>query len=316
MTKKIVVVPYNPDWPKMYEAEAKILRASLGDNVVNVYHVGSTSVPELAAKPKLDIIAEVHDASLVIPPLDKAGYAYRGEYNIPFHRGFAKRHGQIPINLHLFEKGNPEIKLNLIFRDYLRSHPETRDEYGELKLRLVSQKELHKRVQGRFSGYSLAKDEFIKGVLAKADFKESCIRFCTHYDEWDAARDFRQKYFFDKANIKDPYTWTFNHDEHVHLVLHKGTDIIGYAHIQLWPDDRAAMRIIVVDEKFRGQGFGRTLLRQCERWLKSQGRKLLQVESNQDAYEFYRSQNYMEMPFNNPDGEPTHPNDIAMGKVL
>lgn len=314
--KKIIVVPYNPDWPKMYEAEAAVLRAALGDNLVNIYHVGSTSVPGLAAKPKLDIIAEVNDASLVIPPLEKADYEYRGEFNIPFHMGFAKRHGEIPINLHLFEKNNPEIRLNLAFRDYVRSHPEALDEYGNLKLHLASQRELHKRVQGRFSGYNLAKDEFIKSILSKAGFQECCIRFCTHYDEWKAARHFRQKYFFDKANIKDPYTWTFNHDEHVHMVLHRGTDIVGYANIQLWPEDRAAMRIIVVDETFRGQGFGRTLLNQCEKWLKLQGFKVLQVESSQDAYEFYQLQNYTEMPFNNPDGEPTHPNDIAMGKVL
>lgn len=316
MTKKIIVVPYNPDWPKIYEAEAAVLRATLGANLVNAYHVGSTSVPELAAKPKLDIIAEVHDASLVIPPLEKVTYEYRGEFNIPFHRGFAKRHGEIPINLHLFEKGNPEIQLNLTFREYLRSHPEARDEYGKLKQRLASQTELHKRVQGRFSGYALGKDKFIKDILSKAGFQECCIRFCTHYDEWDAARNFRQKYFFDKANIQDPYTWTFNHDEHVHLVMYKGTAIVGYAHIQLWPDDRAATRIIVVDEKFRAQGLGRTLLHQCEKWLKLQGFKLLQVESNQDAYAFYTSQRYTEMPFNNPDGEPTHPSDTTMGKVL
>lgn len=316
MTKRITVVPYDPKWPEMFDTEAQVIKAALGNNLVAIHHVGSTSVPGLAAKPKIDIIVVIEDQTQVIEPLEKAGYEYRGEFNIPFQQGFSKREGDFPVNLHVFEKNNPEIHLNLMFRDYLRSHPEERDQYAKLKLELVSQEELHKRVQGRFSGYNLGKDKLIKAILTKAGFQGTCIRFCVHYDEWETARHFRQKYFFDKLTIEDPYTWTFNHEGHVHLILYKGTEIVGYAHIQLWPEQRAALRIIVTDETHRNQGFGGHFLMLCEKWLKQQGILKLQVESSPEAYSFYQKHNYVEMPFNNPDGELTHPKDIAMGKVL
>ena len=61
MSEKIEVVPYNPDWPKQFEIEAEKIRGALEDNLIEVHHVGSTSIPGLAAKPRIDIIAEIKD---------------------------------------------------------------------------------------------------------------------------------------------------------------------------------------------------------------------------------------------------------------
>ncbi len=316
MRKKIIITPYNPLWPEMFQREASAVRDALGQNLVAVHHVGSTSVPGLAAKAKIDIIAEVKDRTQVITTLEAIEYEYRGEFNIPFHMGFAKRDEGLPINLHLFEEGNPEIELNLMFRNYLRSHPEDRDQYGNLKIDLAQQEELHHRVQGRFSGYNLGKDKFIKSTLKKAGFQGILFQFCTHHNEWKAARHFRQAYFFDKVPIQDPYTWTFKHDEHIHFILYKGTDIAGYAHIQLWPNHRAALRIIVIDEPYRNQGLGEQFLEFCEKWLKENDIKKLHTESSPHACAFYMRHHYSEMPFDDPAGEPTHPQDIALGKVL
>src|SRR5262245_13744640 len=83
---------------------------------------------------------------------------------------------------------------------------------------------------------------------------------CTHDTEWDAAKRLRQKYFFDPLSISDPYTWTFDHKEHAHLILYQGTQIIGYAHIQFWEDQRAALRIIVIDAPYRQHGLGSQFL--------------------------------------------------------
>lgn len=157
------------------------------------------------------------------------------------------------------------------------------------------------------------KDSF---TLNQAGFDGLCMRFCTHHDEWKAARHFRNKYFFDKVPMEDPYTWTFDHKDHVHFVLYQGTEIVGYAHLQLWPEQRSALRIIVIDELYRNQGLGGHFLTLCERWLKEKEYKTFHTQSSPDAYNFYRKQGYTEMPFNDPDGYESDPQDIDMGKVL
>jgi pimeloyl-ACP methyl ester carboxylesterase len=135
-------------------------------------------------------------------------------------------------------------------------------------------------------------------------------------EEKRAAVLLRQKYFFDRVQIHDPYLWTFDHKDHLHFILYEGSELVGYAHIQLWPEARAAIRIIVIEEKHRGRGLGRDLLEHCERRLKARGIRLLQAESRPDSYDFYKNLRYDDMPFNDPDGEPTHPDDRAMGKFL
>jgi GNAT superfamily N-acetyltransferase len=81
-------------------------------------------------------------------------------------------------------------------------------------------------------------------------------------------------------------------------------------------DHRAALRIIVIDDPFRNLGFGSQFLKLCERWLQHQYFKVLQTEASPAAQQFYAANGYLEMPFNNPDGEPTHPDDRGMGKYL
>lgn len=137
-----------------------------------------------------------------------------------------------------------------------------------------------------------------------------------HNAEWDAAKRLRNKYFFDPLAIADPYTWTFDHPDHTHLVLYQGAEIVGYAHIQFWPDQRAALRIIVIDEAYRQHGLGGKFLLHCEQWLKKQGVKSLHDEARPSAVSFYRKNGYVEMPFEDPSGEPPSPTDTAIGKIL
>ncbi|MBA3239055.1 MAG: GNAT family N-acetyltransferase [Parachlamydiaceae bacterium] len=139
---------------------------------------------------------------------------------------------------------------------------------------------------------------------------------CTHYSEWEMAKKLRNTYFFDPLGLEDPYTWTFNHNDHVHLCLYHGVEMIGYAHIQLWPDHRAALRIFVINESHRKKGFGSQFLHLCERWLKTQGVQCLHDEARIDAVKFYRQNGYVEMPFQDPSGEPPSLEDVAMGKKL
>lgn len=152
--------------------------------------------------------------------------------------------------------------------------------------------------------------------IEKVDFNRLKFLKCSDHTEWDAAKHFRQKYFFDNVPISDPYTWTFNHKDHEHFVLYQGTEIIGYAHIQLWPENRAALRIIVIDETKRHLGFGGEFLRLLEKWLKSRDYKIIQTESSPAALQFYKKHGYTNMPFNDPDEHESHPQDIPLGKIL
>lgn len=314
--REIEVAPYNPLWPEQFEQESSQIKKILGNGCMAVYHVGSTSVPGLAAKPKIDILVVVKNhPSETITKLETIGFVYRGEYNIPMHYGFSKR-GGVNVNLHVYQEGHPEIELNLTFRDYLRSHPDLRDEYAAIKSRLLQDKSSFEKNNSMFNGYNLGKDAFIRKVLKLAGFQRLRFVRCTHYAEWDFAKKMRQKYFFDKVPISDPYVWTFNHPDHVHFILLRGMDMIGYAHIQLWPKSRAAIRIIVVEEVDRNQGFGKQFLTWIETWLKWQGYSSIHTESSPDAIRFYEQMGYVGMPFDDPDGYEGDARDTPMGKLL
>lgn len=310
--KQLNVVPYKTIWPNLFESEAAQIRLALKQNVIAIHHIGSTAVPGLLSKDKIDIIAVVKDQRQTIIPLEAAGYIYKGEWNIPFKYGFVKR-GEVDVNLHVYEEGHPEIELNLLFTDYLRKNSAARDEYANLKRHLLKDPDSFERQNGPFSGYTLGKSTFINSILKKIAFNRVRFLRCSHHEEWRVAQLFRQKYFFDEVSILDPYTWTFNHE---HFILYQGVEIIGYAHIQRWPQNRAAMRIIVIDEAYRNQGFGSQFLDFCERWLQTQGYKSLHVESNLQALAFYQKNHYIPMPFCDPDDYESDPQDIPLGKIL
>lgn len=314
--KNIEVVPYDSNWPYIFEAEAVLISQALGDNCLAIHHIGSTSVPGLMAKPKIDIIAVVKSGNASIGPLEKAGFSYKDEWNIPCQFGFTKR-GEHKINLHVFEENHPEIDLNLMFRDYLRSHPQVRDDYARLKQDLLQDESSFMREENsRFPNYTLRKGDFIRSVLKEAGFNRMRILKCNDDMEWAAAKHFRDQYFFGPHGIEDPYTWTFNHPEHAHLAFYQGTEVIGYAHIQFWPDSRTAIRIIVVDENKRSQNAGSQFLALIEKWLKSLSIKGIHAESRATSLGFYRRNGYIDMPFDDPEYHEHDPNDIPVGKIL
>lgn len=315
MTNKrlIEVVPYNPEWPALFEKEAFLIKQVLGNNCIKIHHIGSTSVPGLAAKPVIDMIPVVRDIAQVDaanPSMLELGFEAKGEYGIPFRRYFQKGANNRTHQAHIFEAGNPEIERHLKFRDWMKGHPEDRENYAQLKQKLAS---LHPH---DINSYCQGKDAFIAEIDKKAGFTGIRMVQALTTREWEAARHFRQFYFFDKAGLSDPYTWTFEDPKHIHFILYQSSEIIGYAHIQLWPNQRAAMRIIVIDEVKRSYQFGRQFLSLCEKWLKSQGYKSLHIESSPSALKFYRMNGYIDMPFDDPDGYESDPQDTAVGKKL
>jgi GrpB-like predicted nucleotidyltransferase (UPF0157 family) len=133
---------YDPQWPVLYEREAARIRSLLGDRVLLLEHVGSTSVPGLAAKPIIDIllvVADPADEASYVTPLEQAGYRLvirePGWYQ---HR--ALKGPDTDINLHVHPPGSPEIGRHLRFRDRLRSDPADRELYDQVKRRLAGQR--------------------------------------------------------------------------------------------------------------------------------------------------------------------------------
>ena len=313
--KEIVVTPYNPEWPRIFETQALKIKEALGANCLEIHHIGSTSVPGLSAKPVIDMIAVIKKPEEAIAPLEKLGFKYKGEYNIPMRLYFNRSEG-VDTNLHVYQEGHPEIELNLLFRDYLRAHAEAREEYAALKESLLKESSSYEKNNSIFTGYNLGKDAFIRKILKAAKYDRVRIMKCAHYAEWDFAKKMRNKYFFDPLSMEDPYTWTFNSKEHAHFILYQGVEMIGYAHIQFWPDERAALKIFVIDEPYRHRGFGSHFLALCEQWLKKQGIRSLHDKARPDTVPFYRRNGYSEIPFEDPSGDPPSPKDVAMGKTL
>jgi GrpB-like predicted nucleotidyltransferase (UPF0157 family) len=168
MATPVVMVNYDPRWPEMYERARQGIVTAGGDEVVAVEHVGSTAVPGLSAKPIIDIMAGVRrlaDVERFRPALETAGYVYRPEMEqfIPDRRFFTKSAGGVSVqHLHVAEYGGEFWLRHLLFRDYLRAHPQIRDAYDRLKRQLAA------RFRDDRAAYTDAKTEFIQGVVALA----------------------------------------------------------------------------------------------------------------------------------------------------
>lgn len=137
----IELVDYDPDWPNQYERYRQSIVEALGDRIVLLEHVGSTSVPGLAAKPRIDILLIVEnsaDEAAYVPRLEAAGFELHiRETNWHEHRclkGFDP-----DANLHVFSPGCVEIDRMIGFRDWLRAHDDDRQLYESTKRQLASQ---------------------------------------------------------------------------------------------------------------------------------------------------------------------------------
>ncbi len=114
--QRIEIVPYDPHWPTIFEAEAAAIQKALGDNCIAIHHIGSTSVPGLAAKPIIDMIPVVHNIMRVDaanPKMNILGYESKGEYGMIFRRYFKKESA----NIHIYEQNSGEIDRCIQFRE-------------------------------------------------------------------------------------------------------------------------------------------------------------------------------------------------------
>ncbi len=160
----ILIVDYDPEWLRLFECEVERIKGALGNRVVLIEHVGSTSVPGLAAKPRIDILLVVPDSSdesSYVPALEAVDYVLRiREPDWYEHRVF--KGPDTDVNLHVFSPGCPEIERMLLFRNWLRSNPSDRQLYERTKRELA----------GKFwkytQNYADAKTEVVEEILRRA----------------------------------------------------------------------------------------------------------------------------------------------------
>jgi GrpB-like predicted nucleotidyltransferase (UPF0157 family) len=195
---------------KIFKKEDSNIRSLLGKNFVNIHHIGSTAIPNLIAKPQIDIVLEVCDLDKSLILLERE-YVYRGELNIPFRHFFGKNEGEMKINLHVCEKGNPEIKGFLMFRDYMIAHKDAISAYADLKKKISLMREASTKRSYGLPTYTLMKNDFIRKILREAGFKEPCIRYPIHYNEVE---------------------YIGQMDSHLrYVVFYEGPDVIGFSSI-------------------------------------------------------------------------------------
>jgi len=160
----IRIVDYEPDWHSKFERHARIITGAIGGSILRIEHIGSTSVPGLAAKPIIDILVVLPDSaneSAYLPQLEAAGYVLRvREPDWNEHRMF--RTLDRDVHIHIYSTGCPEIQRNLTFRDRLRRSAEDRKRYEQMK------RELAAKSWPDMNAYALAKTAIIGSIIAAA----------------------------------------------------------------------------------------------------------------------------------------------------
>lgn len=158
----IKVVDYNLNWSSDYQKEEHSIKTILQEELVKSFHIGSTSVPGLKAKPIIDILLvvnDIHKLDSFSKQFQDIGYEVMGEFGIAGRRYFRKGGNHRTHQIHAFQYNKiEEIERHLAFRDYLRVHPEVCRQYGELKSQLA---EVY---PNDIEGYGDGKDDFVKSV--------------------------------------------------------------------------------------------------------------------------------------------------------
>lgn len=171
MPGPVIVVDYDPQWPFLYEEERKNILAAIGHKALAIEHIGSTAVPGLGAKPIIDIMVCVNNASDTeecIPLLRQIGYTDVSSFppqegNPDWYYCLGKGIHSVGYHLHLMRYGSNFAKKHLIFRDFLRAHPDVAQQYYGMK-KIMAAKHRFNRV-----AYTESKTAFIESVIARAN---------------------------------------------------------------------------------------------------------------------------------------------------
>ncbi|MGD7044748.1 GrpB family protein [Jeotgalibacillus proteolyticus] len=170
----ITIKKYNPEWKNVFRELKKVLEHSLGDYILRVEHVGSTSVEGLSAKPIIDLDVVISHREIlpkVIEKLSELGYSHQGDQGIKGREAFKRANSTVPFSekntewmahhLYVCALDNEELKRHLAFRDYLRANRDACLAYEKLKRELA-------RTSPNRDVYTDGKEEFVFAILKKA----------------------------------------------------------------------------------------------------------------------------------------------------
>lgn len=266
----LVIEKYNPQWAVFFESESQKIKSVMGENAVEIYHVGSTSIPNLAAKPIVDMILVTKDLKSAREFLtsEELGYRYKGEYNLPLRDLYGKK-GDFEVYLHVHRINNPETKLNLLFRDYLRNNDEARKQYESVKITASKEQNASEKVGTGITKYNLLKNDLIVSILEKTGFSGVCPRFVTQRTESEYFAKIRRN-FFENLGIEDG---SLLPDQNVKkIVLYRGVDLVGAAEITNISADRFLISFAWTNDN--GQLL-KKLLSMIEDWVKTRTKSQL-----------------------------------------
>ncbi len=169
--EKVKLLPYDPVWVELYKKEEKLLRSALGKIVLEIRHIGSTSIPGAVAKPIIDIAVGIKDlekARKCIGALKKIGYILKHDAKEHKRYFFLKeKEGEITHHLHIEKLGSDVWNRQVIFINYLKKNKEALDRYNKFKI------ELAEKYKNNRKAYVAAKVKFIDDMIAEAKNKKS-----------------------------------------------------------------------------------------------------------------------------------------------
>jgi GrpB-like predicted nucleotidyltransferase (UPF0157 family) len=163
--RSVIVENYDPAWPRDFEMLRQRIWPDVADVALRIEHVGSTSVPGLAAKPIIDmtiVVRSRHEVPKAIARLASLGYVHRGTLGIDDREAFDHRADLRRHNLYVCPAETIGVVNQIAVRDYLRAHPEAAARYGALK------KQLADRFPDDIDGYVLGKTDFVLEILRRA----------------------------------------------------------------------------------------------------------------------------------------------------
>lgn len=173
----VVITDYDPAWPALFRSLASELRAALGPVAIRIDHIGSTAVPGLAAKPIIDVQISVASLQPETPfrlPLQHLHYHFRADNPDLTKRYFREAPGARRTHIHVRQLGSWNEQFPLLFRDYLRVHPQAAARYAALKRELA---QLYRRPEQR-QDYVTAKESFIWATMREADTWARAVGWC------------------------------------------------------------------------------------------------------------------------------------------
>ena len=295
--REVVIADYDPQWPRRFDAERERIGSALGGAALRIEHIGSTSVPGLAAKPIVDVlvaVSDVSDESSYGPALERAGYELR--VREPEHRMY--RTQERDVHVHVWNEGDPVVERHLVFRDRLRASPADRSEYERLK------RSLAQREWSDVNHYADAKGPLIKSILARA--RQSQIRRARSSDTRAVADLLGELGYSTELDAAAVQIGRLLHRDDAGVLLYEDDDgepvgLITYHVFDLIYRPRPHCRVtaLAVRADRRRRGVARALLEAVEEIARIRGCFRLELTTRpdrDDALRFYEACGFEERP--------------------